>query len=407
METASSTSTVGISYSIETDSYTAGKNISENAYSQVKQSQNMVAFVFASIHHDTSKLVEGIRSVFQERVKLFGCSATGVMTNDYLAYQGHQVGIALLSDPGTSFQLFQSSELSADEFTCGEKLADKVMSGHYESDPFLLMIYDSMKKNAAEGPPEFNFATPILEGFRSVYGKWPAMAGLGSWGDPIMLKPNHLIINDSVVEQSIIALAISGNIKVETMILHGARPAGGYHTITRAEKNVIYEIDHLPALDVLSKLMDNKVPWEQFPLFVTLGINRGEKFGDFHEEDYANRLCLAIDKEHKALIMFETDLRDGDEFQLMRRTINKEYIGIAIKEKLQNLDSKPFFAFYIDCMGRRSDFSNMPFEEGEEVQKALADIPFFGMYSGVELAKVGEKVQPLDWTGVLCFFSER
>ncbi|MDB5248916.1 MAG: hypothetical protein JWQ40_3310 [Segetibacter sp.] len=407
MKTAIISSTVGISNSVETDSYEAGKIIAQEAYDQVEPSENMAALVFASIHYDTPKLIEGIQSVFGKKVQLFGCSTVGVMTRNHLAYQGHQVAIALLSDPASSFRLFLVPDVDKDEFKCGAKLADQVMAGSFTTDPSLLIIYDSWKKKAAHESPELNLATPILEGFKSVYGRWPPLAGLGAWGDLVMLKPNHLIINNAVVEQSIIAMAISGNIKIDTMILHGTRPAGGYHTITKAERNVIFEIDGQPALDVLGKLMGDKIPWEQFPLFITLGINRGEKFGEFHEEDYANRLCLAIDKENKALVMFETDLRAGDEFQLMRRTIDKEYIGIAIEEKLATLDvDRLLFAFYIDCMGRRCDLSSMPFEEGKEVQKAIGDIPFLGMYSGVEIAKVGNEVQALDWTGVLCFFSE-
>jgi hypothetical protein len=33
-------------------------------------------------------------------------------------------------------------------------------------------------------------------------------------------------------------------------------------------------------------------------------------------------------------------------------------------------------------------------------------IPLLGIYSGVEIARVGGDLQPLDWTGVLCIFSE-
>ena len=38
--------------------------------------------------------------------------------------------------------------------------------------------------------------------------------------------------------------------------------------------------------------------------------------------------------------------------------------------------------------------------------KAVGDIPFFGIFSGVEIANVGASVKALDWTGVLCIFSE-
>lgn len=33
-------------------------------------------------------------------------------------------------------------------------------------------------------------------------------------------------------------------------------------------------------------------------------------------------------------------------------------------------------------------------------------MPLLGLYSGVEIARVGGQMQALDWTGVLCVFSE-
>jgi hypothetical protein len=52
-------------------------------------------------------------------------------------------------------------------------------------------------------------------------------------------------------------------------------------------------------------------------------------------------------------------------------------------------------------------YSGTEGEEAEEVQKVIGSkMPLLGMYSGVEIAKVGKDIQPLDWTGVLCIFSE-
>ena len=110
-------------------------------------------------------------------------------------------------------------------------------------------------------------------------------------------------------------------LKMDTIIMHGTRPVGAYHTITRANDNIVYELDGKPALDVIHNLLGGSVPWEEFPLLVTLGVNNGDKFGEYKEENYASRLCLAIDKEQKALIMFENDLREG-----IRSSINaKKY----------------------------------------------------------------------------------
>ena len=194
---------------------------------------------------------------------------------------------------------------------------------------------------------------------------------------------------------------------MDTIIMHGTRPVGAYHTITSAKDSIIYELDGKPALDVIHDLLGGSVPWEEFPLLVTLGVNNGDKFGEYKEENYASRLCLAIDKEQKALIMFENDLEEGSEVQLMQRNIDFKYIQPQVDKLISKLGNrKPVLAFYIDCLGRVCGFSGLPEEESLEVIKALGDIPFFGIFSGVEIANVGPNVKALDWTGVLCLFSQ-
>jgi small ligand-binding sensory domain FIST len=91
----------------------------------------------------------------------------------------------------------------------------------------------------------------------------------------------------------------------------------------------------------------------------------------------------------------------------MQRNIDFAYIQPQVNKLMSKLGNrKPVLAFYIDCLGRVSGFSGLPQEESREVIKALGDIPFFGMFSGVEIANVGDNVNALDWTGVLCIFSE-
>jgi hypothetical protein len=117
---------------------------------------------------------------------------------------------------------------------------------------------------------------------------------------------------------------------------------------------------------------------------------------------------MAVDKERGALIMFEDDLKAGFDIQLMRRSIDSAYVGRRANELLGWIgDRTPFLAFYIDCAGRASAYCGSDREEAEEVQHVMRPkMPLLGMYSGVEIAKVGLDMQALDWTGVLCVFSE-
>jgi len=89
----------------------------------------------------------------------------------------------------------------------------------------------------------------------------------------------------------------------------------------------------------------------------------------------------------------------------MRRTLDSDYVSSVINN-LKKKANNPSFAFYINCGGRAMPFSGVGFEDASEVQKALAGIPLAGFYSGVEVAKVGDHLQALDWTGVLCIFSD-
>jgi len=87
----------------------------------------------------------------------------------------------------------------------------------------------------------------------------------------------------------------------------------------------------------------------------------------------------------------------------MQRSINFRYIKPQVEKLLDKVKTRrPLAAFYIDCLGRVSGFSGIPEEESLEVANALKDIPFFGIFSGVEIANVGRHVKALDWTGVLC-----
>jgi hypothetical protein len=212
--------------------------------------------------------------------------------------------------------------------------------------------------------------------------------------------------NEKVLQQSVVAVLISGKCGFRTIIMHGCKPASSYHTITKCEGPVIFEIDNKPALDVIGQLMgpDMNLEWKDFPLFVTLGVNKGDKYGPYIEEDYANRLCLAVIEGQKALVMFEPDLKVGDEVQLMHRNVGLDYLKSGLGKLNTGLQPEDVLLyFYIDCAGRAMPYTGGNLEDAEELRKLIGvNTPFMGFYSGVEIAKLGNHLQALDWTGVLC-----
>ena len=93
----------------------------------------------------------------------------------------------------------------------------------------------------------------------------------------------------------------------------------------------------------------------------------------------------------------------------MRRSVDFDYIKSATTELIEKIKSEgrtPRFAFYIDCAGRAAHYYGSDIEDASILQKNLTDIPLFGFYSGVEIAQLNGKAEPLDWTGVLHIISE-
>jgi len=350
--------TSGIGYSQNENSYEAGVEIAKKTMEGNALQEETLFLLFATATHKIDMLISGIKSVIGDKPKIFGCTTTGVVTHDFISYTNTLAGGAFLSASSPFFNLFLEANIKDREFEAGKSLAKKIRDYSHE-DASLLMFYDSVKQTSSEGQPLLNIATPILEGFYSQYKYWPTVAGIGAFGDINFTHPCSVWADDKIGRHGLTAATIYGALKMDTIIMHGTRPVGGYHTITKAEANVIFEIDNRPALDVIDTILGGTIPWEEFPLFVTLGVNSGDKFSDFKEEDYASRLCLAIDKERKALIMFETDLTDGTEVQLMRRNIDFKYIQPQVEKLIEKLGSrKPVLAFYIDCLGRVSNIIN-------------------------------------------------
>lgn len=402
----------GVGFSETSDSEEAGQAAARAALDSAGVSKGDVALLFHTAKHDPHGYSRGVRKVLGEDARLIGGYAGGLITSKELGYDGYQSAVAILASDSVKFETFYEEGLDVhSEREVGRKLAAKIRNVDYEGDPGLIYMYDSVKKYSETGGIDLNLGTYLVEGMGEELGTWPTAAGVGMIGN-IQFNPTHQFFDDKVLQQSALALVGHGSgFRMDVTVMHGCKPASDYHTVTGVDRNVILEIDGKPALDAVQDIMGPNADrsWEEYPLFLTLGVNRGDKWGDYNEDDYANRLCMGIDQDRKGLVMFEPDLVPGTEVQLMRRSVDFSYIrkkAEAMAERLKG--RKPFFALYIDCMGRASAYCGSEHEEGAEIQAVFgADIPLLGMYTGVEIGPAGAVAQqPLDWSGVLCVMSE-
>jgi hypothetical protein len=336
----------------------------------------------------------------------------GVMTGEHLGYEGHQVGVAVVASESMRVDLFVQGGVAGNEYDVGRALAAQIeaasAAGTFVGEPNMLLLYDIVNRGMSEGF-SLNMATPLLAGMVSVLGKWPRTAGGGLMGS-MQWNPGFQWFDDRIEQHNVMALLFHGGVRMDATVIHGCKPSSGYHTITKADRNTVLELDGEPILDVVSRLSGSAdaTEFRDYPLFITLGINNGDPFGEYREDDYSVRLCMDVDTSRRGLVFFGDDLQAGTVVQLMRRSIDYEYIRRRTEALLGGLDGRrPFLAMYIDCAGRASAFCGSDREEAEEVQKAIGStVPLLGWYVGCEIAKAGPVMQSHNWTGILCLLSE-
>jgi hypothetical protein len=134
----------------------------------------------------------------------------GIITNDRLGYAGHQVGLAAIESASMCIDMFIETGLVDREREVGFALGKQIKSKQYDGVANLLLMYDSVKRSAAEGLA-LNLATPLIEGVTQALGTWPPAAGVGMMGS-MQWNPTFQWFDDRVVQGSAMALVLSGGV---------------------------------------------------------------------------------------------------------------------------------------------------------------------------------------------------
>lgn len=401
----------GIGYSEHKDSFTAGRDAAKEGLSARNNRPGSLALAFCTGQHDPRACLEGIRSVLGS-TPVAGGSAIGLITAERLGYEGCQTGLALLPED-LSVSLATAGDVDRDERETGRRLTACLNKSGIRRSRLGLLFYETIRKGPPPAP-SMNVSSYLIDGLTSELQSGPELLlGAGLIGSYSM-KPGFQFLGSEVGCQSASLTLLDGPFEAFSSIMHGCKPMSDYHTITRVEGPVVFEIDNRPALDVVRDLLGNREWQDNLPLLlVTLGINLGGRYEPYDEKKYINRLVVGCDEVRKSITLFEADFENGSEFRFMRRN---EELMLASTEKncrdararLDQEGLEPFFALYIDCAGRAAGFCGANLEEADIVRKTIGkDIPLLGFYSGVEIAPLMGKSRGLDWTGVLLVMSRR
>ena len=404
---------VGIGYYNGKNAFLSGKNVAESAIENGALFRYDFVITFCSGQLDHNEFFKGVQSIVGTEVPVIGGSAAGIITNDYLSYEGYPAGIAIIQADNFQHKVAVASNLDKNEKTAGNRLAEELTDEL--KGKLLLLFYDSIKIPATkDAPPVLNASSPLIKGIEKKLRSTIPIIGAGLIGGHDF-GPTKQFCGSFVDSQSAVGAMLSGDFTPYFRIMHGCNPLDGvYHKITKIKDSVIYELDGKPIVEMIDELYGNKNWHNQHPVnLLTIGVNYGRKFDESKEANYVNRLITGVLFDKQGIGIFEPDLAPGVEIQFMLRDSSKMIESARrnsdeIMTQIRSDGKKALFGIYIDCAGRAAEQSNTITEEAVEVQKVFNanQTPLIGFYSGVEVAPLLKRSRGLDWTGVLLIFAE-
>ena len=219
------------------DSFKAGREVVEKAMKKAGITKADLVILFSSSAYNYRSVVDGVRQV-TGKTPLIGCSTSGEFTEERVA-KGSVACAVIASDTHTFFT-GMGSGLRADEIKClGDAAAG--FPAPIKEYPYLsaMVMIDGIAGKGEES---------VLSALNAL-GPNVKFAGCAA-GDDLQFRETVVFCDDKVAADSASLALIASRIPVAIGVKHGHLPISPPLTVTKAEGNIVHELDHKPAFEV-------------------------------------------------------------------------------------------------------------------------------------------------------------
>jgi hypothetical protein len=329
-----------------------------------------IAIIFASKDYITNPgITAHLKSVFPNADLVFSSSSGEILSNGIY----ESVVVTAIQFEKTSVKCFETSyDLHENSYEVGKHLM-RQLQGPELCGVFILS--DGTNINGSELVTGLNDENPT-----SV----PITGGLAA--DGARFEKTFVGLNEIPTTGKIVAVAFYGtNLEIGNGHYGGWDEFGRERTITKSEKNVLYELDGRNALDLYKEYLgpySEELPGSalHFPFSIRT-----------ESDDFLVRTILAVNETDKSLTS-AGNLPVGSKVRLMKGTFDKLIAGSseAARDSMKKYSNKePQLAILVSCVGRKIILH----ERTEEEVQAAIDIfgdktCITGFYSYGEIAPV-------------------
>ncbi len=328
-----------------------------------------------------------------------GCSAIGVLSNHGEIEARPGVVVLAVSSSNIRSKPFAIYQLGAGGMKAGEEIGDLLKSSKSPNSLLALL------------PDPFHIHPELLfKGIESRLGEIPIVGATAS-EDP-RINDTFEFHGDTVASGAVSGLLLDGKFSYKIDITQGCQLIGPPCVITKANKNIISELDGEPAFEVLKKRIPKGIlqdPMDILRLFF-IAFPPNPDQSDITGGDYLVRNLIGVDQS-TGYVAVPQNVEEGQIVGFALR--NPEMARNDLKQMLdrissdQNPENSFKFGLYFNCCARGSSLYGHQGIDTAYISSALGGVPIVGFFGNSEFAPIQDKNHLFTYTGVLVLFSDK
>ena len=361
-----------------------------------------LAMVFVSASY--SDAAYAVPRILRERfpgAMVLGCSGAGVIGAAREIEGSAAVALTVGHLPGVEAKPFR---VISDELPSPDDPPDawsELLGVSPEDKPHFLVLMDPFSM-AGEG---------ILAGLDYAFPSAVKVGGLASGSG---IPGGHaLFLGDEVHHDGMVGIALTGNIVVETVVAQGCRPIGELKRITKADRNLLMELDGERPLDYLRDMFSKLSPEDQNlvgnNLFLGIAMDPQLELEDVNAGDFLIRNLVGTDQENGYVAIGEF-LREGQlaQFHIRDASTSSEDLQRQLTRYMETAgQASPVGALMFQCNGRGKYLYGRENQDSDLFTEMLGSIPLGGFFCNGEIGQVSGTTYLHGYTSSFALFKAR
>lgn len=356
------------------------KECAEIIHTQMGDTPIDFGALFVSQHF--SGRYEEAHTLLGDRLKiktLIGASAGGVIGDGQEIE--HKAGVSLIAArlPKVRVRPFSVQDEDLPDLDASPRAWETLVNVTAAEDPQFLILADPFSINTD------NF----ILGLDYAFPRSTKVGGLASGAS----EPgrNALYLNNLCLRSGLVGVALTGNIRIDTVVAQGCRPIGKPYRVTDCQENVLTSVNGKPPLQALQELFQ-ELPERDKQLLrqsLFLGIAMNSANEEPQAGDFLIRNIIGVDNE-RGLLAIGAGLRPGQWVQFHLRDAQASEQDLRhVFETVGPGRTETRGALLFSCVGRGQKLFGRPHHDSRFFQQNVGPVPLGGLFCNGEIGPVG------------------